>query len=184
MISSQDESIYDLFMLVNQLLNLIPDNIIAATFTTHYTALVPLDPRNLTMGYKKVAERAFKPNMLGLCIFSLILGFAVKQLDSKADTIRLILQETNALVMHVIMGLIKIMPIGMFCWMCVEAINMKSPEKILTQLGWFVATSMFGFSVIWFILYPIIYVAIVRKNPYKFLLNIMPAMIVAFGSSS
>ncbi|CAG2179963.1 unnamed protein product [Oppiella nova] len=24
--------------------------------------------------------------MLGLCVFSLILGFAVKQLDSKADT--------------------------------------------------------------------------------------------------
>ncbi|CAG2167810.1 unnamed protein product [Oppiella nova] len=89
MIASQDESIYDVFM------NLIPDNIIAATFSTHYTALVPIDSHNLTLGYKKLAERAFKPNMLGLCVFSLILGFAVKQLDSKADTIRRILVETN-----------------------------------------------------------------------------------------
>ncbi|CAG2166526.1 unnamed protein product [Oppiella nova] len=82
MIASQDESIYDVFM------NLIPDNIIAATFATHYTALVPIDSHNLTHGYRKLSERAFKPNMLGLCVFSLILGFAVKELDSKADTIR------------------------------------------------------------------------------------------------
>ncbi|CAG2103087.1 unnamed protein product [Medioppia subpectinata] len=160
MISSQDESIYDLFM------NLIPDNIIAATFTTHYTALVALDPHNLTLGYKKVSERAFKPNMLGLCVFSLILGFAVLQLDSKADTIR------------------QIMPIGMFCWMCVEAIKMKSPEKVLVQLGWFFGTAIIGHLTIWFILYPIIYVSIIRKNPYKFLFNIIPAVVVAFGSSS
>ncbi|CAG2175556.1 unnamed protein product, partial [Oppiella nova] len=89
MIASQDESIYDVFM------NLIPDNIIAATFSTHYTALVPIDSHNLTLGYKKLAKKAFKPNMLGLCVFSLILGFAVKQLDPKADTIRRVLVETN-----------------------------------------------------------------------------------------
>ncbi|CAG2114307.1 unnamed protein product [Medioppia subpectinata] len=79
MISSQDESIYDLFM------NLIPDNIIAATFTTHYTALVALDPHNLTLGYKKVSERAFKPNMLAVIvafgssssIFSLIMTMSL-----------------------------------------------------------------------------------------------------------
>ncbi|CAG2103089.1 unnamed protein product [Medioppia subpectinata] len=178
MISSQDESIYDLFM------NLIPDNIIAATFTTHYTALVALDPHNLTLGYKKVSERAFKPNMLGLCVFSLILGFAVLHLDSKADTIRQLLHETNAIIMNLMMGLIKIMPIGMFCWMCVEAIKMKSPEKVLVQLGWFFGTAIIGHLTIWFILYPVIYVSIVRKNPYKFLVNIIPAVIVAFGSSS
>ncbi|CAG2108679.1 unnamed protein product [Medioppia subpectinata] len=90
MISSQDESIYDMFI------NLVPDNIIAAAFTTHYTALVPLDPQNLTLGYKKVAERAVKPNMLGLCVFALILGFVVLQLDSKAENIKNILYETNA----------------------------------------------------------------------------------------
>ncbi|CAG2115178.1 unnamed protein product [Medioppia subpectinata] len=122
MISSQDESIYDMFI------NLIPDNIIAATFTTHYTALVALDPHNLTLGYKKVSERAFKPNMLGLCVFSLILGFAVKQLDSKANTVCQILHETKDIVMHVMMGLLKVMPIGMFFWLCEEAIKMKSPE--------------------------------------------------------
>ncbi|CAG2118410.1 unnamed protein product, partial [Medioppia subpectinata] len=98
-------------------MNLIPDNIIAATFTTHYTALVALDPHNLTLGYKKVSERAFKPNMLGLCVFSLILGFAVLHLDSKADTIRQLLHETNAICMRILLTLISALtlPVTMKC---------------------------------------------------------------------
>ncbi|CAG2171128.1 unnamed protein product [Oppiella nova] len=100
--TSQDETIYNVFM------NLIPDNIIDATFTTHYTALVAVDPDNLSLGYKKVPERAFKTNMLGLCVFSLILGFAVKQLDTKADTIHRLLVETQAVVTNIISSLISV----------------------------------------------------------------------------
>ncbi|CAG2102659.1 unnamed protein product [Medioppia subpectinata] len=164
MISSQDESIYDMFM------NLVPDNIIAAAFTTHYTALVPLDPQNLTLGYKKVAERAVKPNMLGLCVFALVLGFAVLQLDSKAENIRNILYETNAVILTIMI----VMPIGMFCWMFVEAVKMKSPSKIIGQLGMLYITAIITFSCIWFVVYPTVYFLIVRKNPFKFYATITP----------
>ncbi|CAG2175872.1 unnamed protein product, partial [Oppiella nova] len=63
--------------------NLIPDNIIAATFSTHYTALVPIDSHNLTLGYKKLAERAFKPNI----IFSLIMSMAFPGAPSGGSSI-------------------------------------------------------------------------------------------------
>ncbi|CAG2170541.1 unnamed protein product [Oppiella nova] len=178
MIASQDESIYDVFM------NLIPDNIIAATFTTHYTALVAIDKHNLTLGYKKQAERAFKPNLLGLCVFSLILGFAVLNLGPKADTIKCILVETNAVAMKILTALIRIMPIGMFCWMTVQAIKMKAPGKMLGQLAWFYGTVFLTYGCIWFIFYPTIYFILTRKNCFKMYFNIIPAMIVALGSSS
>jgi Na+/H+-dicarboxylate symporter len=87
--------------------NLIPDNIVSATFMSHYTALVPINPKNLTLGYKKVNEKAFKTNMLGLCVFSLILGFAISRLESKAENIKKLLEETNAVVMKIMMTLIK-----------------------------------------------------------------------------
>ena len=76
------------------------------------------------------------------------------------------------------------MPIGIFFWMCVEAIKMKSPGSILVQLGWFFAIAFLAFFTIWFIVYPAVYFLIIRKNPYKFFVNILPAMIVAFGSGS
>ena len=68
------------------------------------------------------------------------------------------------------------MPIGMFCWMCVEAIKMKSPEKILGQLAWFFTIAIIAFAVIWLVVYPGIYFVIIRKNPFKFMANIIPVM--------
>ena len=76
------------------------------------------------------------------------------------------------------------MPIGMFSWMCVEAIKMKSPEQILAQLGWFFASLVVGYFIVWFLFYPGAYFLVVGKNPFKMYYNIIPAMIVAFGSSS
>ncbi|XP_054167654.1 excitatory amino acid transporter 5-like isoform X2 [Oppia nitens] len=178
MISSQEDSIYDIFM------NLIPDNIIGATFMSHYTALVPIQPNNLTKGYRKQAERAFKPNMLGLCIFSLILGFACLHLDSRAQLVRQLLEEGNTIVMAIMMFFIKIMPIGMFFWMCAEAIKMQSPEAIIVQLGWFFGLAICAFMSVWLLIIPGLYFLVVRKNPYIFMMNIMPALVVAFGSSS
>ena len=74
---------------------------------THYTALVPIDTGNMSLGFKKVPEKTFKPNMLGLCGFSLILGFAVLHLGEKADLIKKILEETNALVMTLLVIFVK-----------------------------------------------------------------------------
>ena len=72
----------------------------------------------------------------------------------------------------------------MFSWMCVTAIKIQSPEKILIQLGWFVVTVITAFLIVWLIFYPGVYFLIVRKNPFKMYYNIIPAMIVAIGSSS
>ena len=74
---------------------------------THYTALVPINAQNLSEGYKKVAEKSFKPNMLGLCAFSLVLGFAVLHLEQRADTIKTLLDETNAIIMEILKTLLK-----------------------------------------------------------------------------
>ena len=85
----------------------MPDNIIGATFMSHYTALVPNSQQNLSLGYKKVAERAFKTNMLGLCAFSLVLGFAILHLGDRAESIKKLLDETNSLIMTLLFALIK-----------------------------------------------------------------------------
>ncbi len=87
--------------------NMIPNNIISATFMQHYTALVPINSNNISLGYKKISEKSFQTNYLGLCIFSLILGFAILKLDSKAQNIKNLLEETNAIVMEIVKGLIK-----------------------------------------------------------------------------
>jgi Na+/H+-dicarboxylate symporter len=76
------------------------------------------------------------------------------------------------------------MPIGIFCWMCVEAIKMKSPQNVLVQFGWFCGTAAVAFFIHLFLVHPGIYFLILRKNPFKFYANIVPAIMVAIGSCS
>ncbi|XP_054167837.1 excitatory amino acid transporter 5-like [Oppia nitens] len=76
------------------------------------------------------------------------------------------------------------MPIGMFFWMCDEAIKMQSPEAIIVQLVWFFGLTICALMSVWLLIIPGLYFLVVRKNPYIFMMNIMPALVVAFGSSS
>lgn len=80
----------------------MPDNIISATFMMEYTALVPKDPQNLTMGHKKERDRFFKTNILGLCVFSIILGFVLFELGDKVETLKKIIEETNLVIMRIL----------------------------------------------------------------------------------
>ena len=71
-----------------------------------YTALQPINSANLSMGYKKVVENSFKPNMLGLCVFALILGFTLASLGDQVDHFKQLLEEINKTVMKIMMSLI------------------------------------------------------------------------------
>ena len=75
---------------------------------SHYTALVPIDAQNMSLGYKKVAEKTFRPNMLGLCAFSLVLGFTILHLGERVHTIKTLLVEIEAIMMQILHSLIKL----------------------------------------------------------------------------
>ena len=86
---------------------MVPDNVIAATFMQEYTALKPIDANNLSLGYQKVTEKSFKTNMLGLCVFSLILGFALIELDEQVIPFKLLLEQINTTVMKIMMSFVR-----------------------------------------------------------------------------
>ena len=86
---------------------MVPDNVIAATFMQEYTALKPIDANNLSLGYQKVTEKSFKTNMLGLCVFSLILGFALIELDEQVIQFKLLLEQMNTTVMKIMISFVR-----------------------------------------------------------------------------
>ena len=76
------------------------------------------------------------------------------------------------------------MPYGIFCWMCEEAIKMKSAEALINQLIWFFGAAFFCYGFHLLIFLPLFYYLVLHKNPFKFYLNIIPAIVFAFASSS
>ena len=86
---------------------MVPDNVIAATFMQEYTALKPIDANNLSLGYQKVTEKSFETNLLGLCVFSLILGFALIELDEQVIQFKLLLEQINTTVMKIMISFVR-----------------------------------------------------------------------------
>ena len=87
--------------------NLVLDNVIAPTFMQEFTAFKPIHANNLSLGYQKVTEKSFKINMLGLCVFSLILGFALIELDEQVTEFKLLLEQINTTVMKIMMSFVR-----------------------------------------------------------------------------
>lgn len=72
----------------------------------------------------------------------------------------------------------------MFCWMCVEAIQIKSTDALVKQLVTFYILAFVAFFSYLFVILPVIYYSVTRRNPYRFYANIVDAMFIAFGASS
>ncbi|CAG2106455.1 unnamed protein product [Medioppia subpectinata] len=60
----------------------------------------------------------------------------------------------------------------------------RIPDRLISQLVWFSITTMIGFSILLFIIHSGVYLIFVRKNPVKFFIDLMPVIIVAFGTDS
>lgn len=72
----------------------------------------------------------------------------------------------------------------MFSWMLQEGLEARAPTQLLGHLGLFLATAMGCIALHQFVILPALYIALVRKNPIRYHLNLLPAMLTAFGTSS
>ena len=61
---------------------------------------------------------------------------------------------------------------------------MEDPLAELQALGLYMATVLLGLFIHGFIVLPLIYLIIVRKNPFVFIRGIVQAMVTAFGTAS
>ena len=62
--------------------------------------------------------------------------------------------------------------------------KMEDPTRDFTQLGWYAMTVILGLVIHGFIILPLIYLILARKNPLKHIWNMMQAILTAFGTAS
>lgn len=62
--------------------------------------------------------------------------------------------------------------------------EMDDPTKTFKDLAIFTVTVLVGLFIHGFIVLPLLYLVCLRKNPLKFLVGMVPAMLFAFGSES
>ena len=75
-------------------------------------------------------------------------------------------------------------PIGICSLIAAKVAGMEDIVVSLEKLGLYMVTVITGLLIHAFIILPLLYFIVVRKNPFRFLAGMRDAVVFAFGSAS
>ena len=122
-------------------------------------------------------------NMLQVLFFSIALGMGVANLPDKERTLLVdIFDGLTNVIIRIIQGLMKMAPLAVFCLLL--STGAKLGWDVITILGQYVFTVLFGLALLAFGLYPLLVKIFTKHSPLEFFKSIAPAQLLAFSSSS
>uniref|UniRef100_A0A8C6FJ31 Amino acid transporter n=1 Tax=Moschus moschiferus TaxID=68415 RepID=A0A8C6FJ31_MOSMO len=147
--------------------NLFPSNLVVATFQT-----IPIGTEIEGM------------NILGLVLFALVLGVALKKLGSEGEELIRFFNAFNEATMVLVSWIMWYVPVGIMFLVGSKIVEMKDIIMLVTSLGKYIFTSILGHFIHGGIVLPLIYFVFTRKNPFRFLLGLLTPFATAFATCS
>ncbi|GBO40479.1 Excitatory amino acid transporter 1, partial [Araneus ventricosus] len=102
----------------------------------------------------------------------------------KVSTRRHVLAEHAISICFALCRRYMLSPVGVLFLVASKILEMKDLAVVAGQVGLYSVTVLTGILLHGFIILPLLYFALVRKNPYSFLLNMGQALATAFGTAS
>ena len=124
----------------------------------------------------------FNANMLQVIVIALALGAGILVTGEGAKPIIVLVNSANEIIMNVMMMVIKLTPIGVFCLMA-DTVAVNGP-KIIGSLAIVLGVAYIGYIFHLVIVYSLTVRTMGGMAPGKFLRGMIPAMIMAFTSTS
>ncbi|XP_070562347.1 excitatory amino acid transporter 3-like [Ptychodera flava] len=194
--------------------NMVPPNLIAACFETYRTSLVPVapepmpspEPSNMTtllttgmmmstdnattlpmtptVVYKSQGGYVDGSNILGIITFSIVLGVVISKMGPKGAILIHFFVALNDAIMRIVWLVMWFAPFGIMFLIMGRVLLMDDWSVIGGQLGMYMVTVITGLLIHGLIILPLLYVIFTRKNPIRFFLGVLPAILTAFGTAS
>lgn len=117
--------------------------------------------------------------LLSVLITSIVVGYCIRPGSALLRAV----EEVEQIVIKIIGILIKLAPIGVFFLIMPNLFKLDIKE-IGENLGILIGGTLCGMAIHLFIIIPIIFFAVTRRNPYTFWLKNSPAWITAWGTAS
>lgn len=138
--------------------------------------LLEMIPTNI---FKAMAEG----DMIGIIIFALLFGFAIRHLvDDKRKTMLDTMSAFNDTILKLTQWIIRLAPIGVLG--LIATATGKGGIDTFKQLGWYMLTVFGGLTFHTLITLSIVLMLLARINPIKHISNMLPALLTAFSTSS
>ncbi|EER37007.1 excitatory amino acid transporter [Histoplasma capsulatum H143] len=119
--------------------------------------------------------------LLGVLVASIILGYMIK--DPATSSILRVVREIEGLITVAITFLINMAPIGIFFLIMPNLFKLDIKE-VGINLGLLIGAGLSGMAIQLVIVYPILYFAVIRGNPFTYWFRNSPAWITAWGTAS
>uniref|UniRef100_A0A8D0H0A6 Amino acid transporter n=1 Tax=Sphenodon punctatus TaxID=8508 RepID=A0A8D0H0A6_SPHPU len=154
-------------------------------YATDYKTIV----RNTTIGnvtFEKIpiGTEIEGMNILGLVLFSLVLGVALKKLGPEGEELIRFFNSFNEATMVLVSWIMWYIPIGIMFLVGSKIVEMEDIVRLVTSLGKYIFASILGHIIHGGIILPLVYFAFTRKNPFSFLLGLITPFATAFATCS
>lgn len=124
----------------------------------------------------------FNANMLQVIVIAVAFGAGILVTGEKAKPVADLMNSLNEVIMNVMLGVIKLTPIGVFCLMA-DTVAVNGP-KIISSLAIVLAVCYLAYLIHLLGVYSFTIKTMGGMAPGKFLRGMIPAMIMAFTSTS
>lgn len=152
---------------------------------TYQTVLTPPNNSSSDVRDWKISGRYVDgTNMVGVVAASVIFGIAMSAAREKCENLLTIFLEFTQIMMMIVQYAVYLTPLGVFFLILARILEMENILDVFAKLGLYIATACGGNLIHGFLILPLIYLIFVRKNPYKFVAKIGPAIAMALGTSS
>ncbi|XP_047230651.1 excitatory amino acid transporter 5 [Girardinichthys multiradiatus] len=200
--------------LLDLIRNMVPSNLIEATFQQYKTDLIPIlkvpvrtiqpnfvyvvpddsDPKGRTVYleltpppdviYKTSPGSSQQMNVLGIVIFSATMGLLLGRMGERGAPLVNVCQCINECVMKIINAAVWYFPFGIIFLVAGKILDMQDPSTLGKKLGWYGVTVLTGLFVHGLVLLPLFYFLLTRKNPFSYIRGLLQAMVIALATSS
>ncbi|XP_068383184.1 LOW QUALITY PROTEIN: neutral amino acid transporter B(0) [Eschrichtius robustus] len=163
--------------------NIFPSNLVSAAFRSYATSY----KERLFSGTQvkvPVGGEVEGMNILGLVVFAIVFGVALRKLGPEGELLIRFFNSFNDATMVLVSWIMWYAPVGILFLVAGKIVEMEDVGMLFASLGKYILCCLLGHAIHGLLVLPLIYFFFTRKNPYRFLWGIMTPLATAFGTSS
>ncbi|XP_043972725.1 excitatory amino acid transporter 3-like [Gambusia affinis] len=187
--SDEEVSPFVLHVIMQDLVrNMVPESFFQAFYEQYKTEIVQiqrkepgflLDPTQNSTETKLIGKYVDGPNMLGLVIWSFVIGIILNRIGHEARSTVEAIQCLNDAIKVIVFWILWYLPIGVLFLIAEHVLDVRDWDAVF-KLTKFVGVVAAGLATEAFLLFPMIYIILTRKNPFLIFKQIFRALSTAF----